>query len=670
MLQNRHLFSTLLIYFFVVFASFGKEVPQYMEFAGMKLRIHESARRKIAADVEALQSNPKYFQLKVERIDMYFPIIEKILEAEGLPDDFKYLAVQESSLISDAVSTSNAVGYWQFKKESALEVGLVIDKDVDERKHIVSATRGAARYLKRNNFYLQNWIYTLQSYITGLGGTQRSMNQRHVGLEKMDIDGNTHWYVLKFLAHKLAFEDAIGKSTQLPLTLLQYEDCKGKTLEEIAAEMEVPLAELELYNKWLNRKRVPENRDHIVIIPAPTAQAEVLVAKLNNSQTPVLPDTETEVIPVAYQAKLSSAFPVLKAKRSRNQSSNKVIFYTINGKPGVQAQPGDNITKLSDKAGITREKFLVYNDLKSSDALIPGEVYYLRKKRNRAKVEEHIVTEGETLWKVSQTYGITLKALMRKNRMKRPEKLQHGRVLWLRNIRPANTPVEVRNIPKPASVIASRQPANTQESKPVSKPAVSKPADKPREVFVPQKVEKTTPPASASSTSAQSQQSEQIMIEPVQKTAPPIEDKRVDSTNITEVQPVDTKPVDTKSIDTKPLQADQQRDELHTVTTGQTLYAIAKLYNVNVSQLRLWNNLEESAGLKVGQELIVSPPSESDSSVSAASSQYEEYTVQTGDTLYKIAKTFAVSVNELLEWNGKTDSKVAVGEKLKVKRIK
>jgi membrane-bound lytic murein transglycosylase D len=667
MLRNRHLFSTLFLYFLIVFAAFGKEVPQYMEFAGMKLRIHESARRKIAADVEALQSNPKYFQLKVERIDMYFPIIERILEEEGLPDDFKYLAVQESSLISDAVSTSNAVGYWQFKKESALEVGLVIDRDVDERKHIVSATRGAARYLKRNNFYLQNWVYTLQSYITGLGGTQRSMNQRHIGQEKMDIDGDTHWYVLKFLAHKLAFEDAIGKSTQLPLTLLQYEDCKGKTLEEIASELEVPLAELELYNKWLNRKRVPENRDHIVIIPAPTAQAEVLVAKLNNTQAPVISDSEVEVIPVAYQAKLSAAFPVLKAKKSRNHNNNKVILYTINGKPGIQAQPGDNTAKLADKAGVSKEKLIMYNDLKSNEALIPGEVYYLRKKRNRAKVEEHIVTEGETLWKVSQTYGITLKALMRKNRMKRPEKLQHGRVLWLRNIRPANTPVEIRNIPKPETVIASRQPANTQESKPVSKPAVSKPADKPKEVFVPRKVEKNTPPASASSTSAQSQVPDKVAAEPVQKIEPvkEIEDKKGDSTSIIEVQPIDTKP-----IDTTPIQADQQQAKLHTVITGQTLYAIAKLYHVNVSQLRLWNNLEESAGIKVGQELIVSPPNESDSSVSAATSQFEEYIVQTGDSLYKIAKTFSVSVNELLEWNGKTDSKVAVGEKLKVKRGK
>ena len=87
---------------------------------------------------------------------LYFPIIENIFKEEGVPDDFKYLSLQESGLISDAVSTSNAVGFWQFKDFTAREVGLRVDKQIDERKNIVSSTRGAAVYLKRNNFLMNN----------------------------------------------------------------------------------------------------------------------------------------------------------------------------------------------------------------------------------------------------------------------------------------------------------------------------------------------------------------------------------------------------------------------------------------------------------------------------------------------------------------------------------
>ncbi|MDO1446262.1 LysM peptidoglycan-binding domain-containing protein [Rhodocytophaga aerolata] len=633
----------------------------------MKLRIHESARRKIAADVEALTSNSKYFQLKVDRINMYFPLIEQILAEEGLPDDFKYLVVQESSLISDAVSTSNAVGYWQFKKESALEVGMVVDRDVDERKHIIAATRGAARYLKRNNFYLQNWIYTLQSYNNGLGGTQRSVNQRHIGAEKMDIDNNTHWYILKFLAHKIAFEDAIDKSADLPVTLLQYPDCEGKTLEEIAQETDVPLAELELYNKWLNRRRVPEDRDYIVILPTPTQQAEVLLAKLNvpRANLPVenVSEEEEEVIPVAYQAKLTAAFPELKAKKNRIRGSNKVILYAINGKPGIQAQPGDNSAKLAQKADIDRVKFLQYNDLKGNEALIPGEVYYLRKKKSRARVEEHIVTEGETLWKVSQMYGITMKALMRKNRMKRPEKLKHGRVLWLRDIRPASKPVEFRNIPKPATTIASKpvEKAPVKSEKIVSsKPSTATTVEK--------QPEKTTSPKA---------EQPSIATSPVSSTPPssestsPIETLTEIKADTVPIQQASTSPVQ-QAVDSLPddRETTGEQTQVHTVTTGQTLYAIAKLYAITVAQLRLWNNLPETEGIKVGQALQVAPPSEPVQTSNDSADKFKEYTVQKGDSLYKIAKAHAVTVQELQEWNNKTDYNVAVGETLKIKQAK
>jgi membrane-bound lytic murein transglycosylase D len=638
-----------------------------MEFAGMKLRIHESARRKIAEDVEALTGNPKYFQLKVDRINMYFPIIEQILAEEGLPDDFKYLVVQESSLISDAVSTSNAVGYWQFKKESALEVGMVVDRDVDERKHIIAATRGAARYLKRNNFYLQNWIYTLQSYNNGLGGTQRSVNKRHIGAERMDIDNSTHWYILKFLAHKIAFEDAIGKSADLPVTLLQYPDCEGKTLEEIAQETDVPLAELELYNKWLNRRRVPEDRDYIVILPTPTQQAEVLLAKLNVPQAnlPVenVSEEEEEVIPVAYQAKLTAAFPELKAKKNRVKGNNKIILYTINGKPGIQAQPGDNSTKLAQKADIDRIKFLQYNDLKSNEALIPGEVYYLRKKKSRARVEEHIVTEGETLWKVSQMYGITMKALMRKNRMNRPEKLKHGRILWLRNIRPANTPVEIRNIPKPATSIASKtvekapvKPERNVSTNPKTPTAIEKQPATPTPTKIEQAPIIKSPVTSTDPTTEDTLQTETAM------------DLKADTITIQQASTSQAQ----QTIDSLPDDKETTREhtQMHTVTTGQTLYAIAKLYTVTVAQIRLWNNIPETEGIKVGQTLQVAPPATTVQPSTDSADEFKEYTVQKGDSLYKIAKAHAVTVQDLQEWNNKTDYNVAIGEKLKIKQAK
>ena len=73
-------------------------MPHKMQFAGMTLVIREDARREIQEDVDALTQHPYYFNMKVERAKTYFPIIEKIFREERLPDDFKYLALQESAL--------------------------------------------------------------------------------------------------------------------------------------------------------------------------------------------------------------------------------------------------------------------------------------------------------------------------------------------------------------------------------------------------------------------------------------------------------------------------------------------------------------------------------------------------------------------------------------------
>ena len=90
-----------------------------------------------------LNANQKYLSNLVAKMNIYFPIIEKIFKEENVPDELKYLVIQERALISDAVSTSNAVGYWQFKAETAKEMGLKVDNRVDERMNIAAASRGA-----------------------------------------------------------------------------------------------------------------------------------------------------------------------------------------------------------------------------------------------------------------------------------------------------------------------------------------------------------------------------------------------------------------------------------------------------------------------------------------------------------------------------------------------
>jgi membrane-bound lytic murein transglycosylase MltF len=91
------------------------------------------------------QSN---MMLLLKRANKYFPLIEEILEEEGIPSDFKYLAVIESGL-ENVRSPKGAKGFWQLMPATAKEYGLEVNTNVDERYHIEKATRVACKYLKK-----------------------------------------------------------------------------------------------------------------------------------------------------------------------------------------------------------------------------------------------------------------------------------------------------------------------------------------------------------------------------------------------------------------------------------------------------------------------------------------------------------------------------------------
>ena len=230
-------------------------VPDKISFAGMILTIRDDAREEIQKDVDMLTRSPKYFEAKAERARTYFPIIERIFAEERVPEDFKFLALQESALIADAISVSDAVGFWQFKDYTAREMGLRVDNQVDERMNIVSSTRGAARYIKQSNFMFNNWVYALQSYQMGAGGVRRAVGEEIDGARHMDITSETYWYVKKFLAHKVAFQDAAETDPKVKVSEIVIS--QGGSLQSLSSSMSIDATGLRQFNKWIRSDALP-----------------------------------------------------------------------------------------------------------------------------------------------------------------------------------------------------------------------------------------------------------------------------------------------------------------------------------------------------------------------------------------------------------------------------
>jgi membrane-bound lytic murein transglycosylase D len=177
-------------------------------------------------------------------------------------------------------------------------------------------------------------------------------------------------------------------------------------------------------------------------------------------------------------------FPKITGDKGNARQPNQI---KVNGIKGIIAI-GNNQSQLAIQAGISEAKLRRVNDLKPSDTIHPGNYYYTKNKKSRAKVPEHIVQPGETLWEIAQLYGIRKHSLMAKNRVYKDDQLSPGMVLRLRKYYKKNEaiarviqttpPSQASSVesftpqasPKQrAPQVTEKKPVRTPESQPVPK---------------------------------------------------------------------------------------------------------------------------------------------------------------------------------------------------------
>jgi hypothetical protein len=253
---------------FTAFNSHGEEsykvyalkLPSNLDFSGEAVPLDQPDIRE-RLDKELLvntywQSN---MMLLLKRANKYFPTIEPILEEEGVPDDFKYLAVIESAL-ENVRSPKGAKGFWQIMPGTAKEYGLEVNSNVDERYHIEKSTRVACAYLKKAKQRFGSWTLAAASYNRGMYATDRLLTkQLSENYYDLLLNSETSRYVFRILAIKEIMSNprAYGfifdaEDLYQPILVRKIGlDTAIGNIAQFAKEQSINYKILKIHNPWL-----------------------------------------------------------------------------------------------------------------------------------------------------------------------------------------------------------------------------------------------------------------------------------------------------------------------------------------------------------------------------------------------------------------------------------
>ena len=245
------------------------KVPKKLSFCGEKVPLQirdvwERMDREMTVNTYWHSSTIQFIKLS----HRWFPVIESILKRNGVPDDFKYIALIESGF-RNVTSPAKAVGFWQFLKGQARKYGLEVNKEVDERYNVEKSTEAACKYLKEAKEKFGNWTLAAASFNMGINGMEKQLSrQKTHSYYNLVLSDETSRYVFRAIAvreimkHPRKYGFKIGeKDLYKPLKTKSF-TFRGniKNMAEFAEKYHINYKILKLYNPWLRSDKLTNKR--------------------------------------------------------------------------------------------------------------------------------------------------------------------------------------------------------------------------------------------------------------------------------------------------------------------------------------------------------------------------------------------------------------------------
>jgi membrane-bound lytic murein transglycosylase D len=293
----------------------------------------------------------------IVRSELYFPIIESILDKYGLPLELKYIAVVESGLNPRAKSKSGAVGFWQFLYNTCSLVDLEVNSYIDERCDIYKSTDAACRYLSYLYRIFDNWELAIAAYNGGPGAIRNAMEASGGKTNFWEIQAylpkETSDYLPTFIAINFLFEYSdsyLIEKMPLKYSFTDLDSVKisqATSFQKISNELDIAVTELEKLNPTYSKNYIPQTDKGLLLVLPKT-----YMSKFRNRRSTIF---SSEQIEASYN----------KLLKQNVETANKTcIVHTV--------QKGEFCHKLAMKYNCTIESIKEWNNLNSAE-LFPGQ---------------------------------------------------------------------------------------------------------------------------------------------------------------------------------------------------------------------------------------------------------------------------------------------------------
>lgn len=344
-------------------------------------------------DVETYKT--KHFLKVLENGDRFVPVLQQMMQDAGVPAEFLYLAMTESSFDPYSSSPAKAAGLWQFIPTTAKMYRLNNDAYVDERRDPIKSTEAAISYLKSLHEMFGKWYLAALAYNCGEGALGKAIAKAGTDDITVLLD-ETKKYLPKesrLYIRKILMMSFISNSTDFMLdngsehllnrannvTFLKVDVKSGTHLKDVAQSIQVTFEELKSYNPHLKHAFVsPLGEKGYIYIP----QDRQIAFTQNFDQT---------------------------------KEPQKYSIYT--------AKKGDTFQSIAKRYGMSPQELMQLNHLKSAalqpktEIIIPFGVKPLAEPSPTQPLV-YVIKTGDTMEMLSRKYAVSVEQLMKANKKK------------------------------------------------------------------------------------------------------------------------------------------------------------------------------------------------------------------------------------------------------------